>query len=140
MAERGFEFREVTKRFGQQTALSDLSLELPRGRHTALLGPSGCGKTTALRLLAGLEVPSCGEVLLDGKLISDGSGAHLAPHRRRLALVFQDLALWPNLTALENVRLGLSGLRLGRNESRARARCLTGARAGVRGKRRSRQA
>jgi ABC-type Fe3+/spermidine/putrescine transport system ATPase subunit len=122
VGEKGFEFRGVAKRFGQQTALSDLSLQLPPGRHTALLGPSGCGKTTALRLLAGLEVPSAGEVLLDGEVISDARGAHLPPHRRRLTLVFQDLALWPNLTAIENVRLGLSGLRLGRKESMSRAR------------------
>ena len=122
MAEQGFEFRGVTKRFGQQTAVSDLTLQLPPGRHTALLGPSGCGKTTALRLLAGLEIPSSGEVLLDGEVISDPRGVHLPPHRRRLTLVFQDLALWPNLTALENVRLGLSGLRLSRKESVSRAR------------------
>ena len=122
MGERGFEFRAVTKRFGEETAVADLSLHLPPGRHTAILGPSGCGKTTALRLLAGLDRPTSGEVLLDGELISDSRGVHLPPHRRRLTLVFQDLALWPNLTALENVRLGLSGSPLTRQHSKMQAR------------------
>ena len=122
MTERGFEFRAVTKRFGDEVAVSELSLQFPPGRHTAILGPSGCGKTTALRLLAGLEVPSSGEVLMEDEVISDARGVHLPPHRRQLSLVFQDLALWPNLTALENVRLGLSGLRTKRREAVPRAR------------------
>ena len=122
MGDPGFEFRSVTKRYGDRTAVSDLSLALPPGRHTALLGPSGCGKSTALRLLAGLEAPTGGRVLLDGRVISDAERVLVPPHRRRLTLVFQDLALWPNLTALENVRLGLSGLRLGRREAKAQAR------------------
>lgn len=122
MRDEGFEFRNVTKRFADQTAASDLSFNLPPGRHTAILGPSGCGKTTALRLLAGLDAPTAGEVLLDGKVISDSRGVHLPPQRRGLTLVFQDLALWPNLTALENVRLGLSGSRLAKRESKSQAR------------------
>ncbi len=122
MADDGFEFRRVTKRFGDQTAVTDLSFHLPPGRHTAILGPSGCGKTTALRLLAGLDAPTTGEVLLDGEVISDSRGVHLPPHRRRLTLVFQDLALWPNLTVLENVRLGLSGSGLDKRESKSQAR------------------
>ncbi len=122
MPDKGFHFRGVTKRFGDQTAVSDLSFHLPPGRHTALLGPSGCGKTTVLRLLAGLETPSDGEVVLNDDVISDARGVHLPPHRRRLTLVFQDLALWPNLTALENVRLGLSGLHLPKKDAMSQAR------------------
>lgn len=122
MREDGFEFRAVTKRFGDVTAVSGLSLHLLHGRHTAILGPSGCGKSTVLRLLAGLEAPTSGEVLVDGEVISDSGGVHLPPHRRRLTLVFQDLALWPNLTALGNVRLGLNGSALSRRESKSRAR------------------
>jgi ABC-type Fe3+/spermidine/putrescine transport system ATPase subunit len=120
--DHGFEFRSVTKRYGQQTALSEISFSLPPGRHTALLGPSGCGKSTVLRLLAGLDLPTEGDVLLDGNVVSDRRGVHLLPHRRRLTLVFQDLALWPNLTAVENVRMGLSGLRLCRREAKSQAR------------------
>lgn len=122
MDDNGFEFRSVTKRFGNQIAVLDLSFRLPPGRHTAILGPSGCGKTTALRLLAGLETPTSGEVLLNDKVISDSRGEYLSPHRRKLTLVFQDLALWPNLTAFGNVRLGLSGSRLSRRESKFEAR------------------
>lgn len=122
MVDKGFEFRAVTKRFGDETALANLSVHLPPGRHTAILGPSGCGKTTALRLLAGLDALTTGDVLLDGEVISDSRGVHLPPHRRRLTLVFQDLALWPNLTALENVRLGLSGSGLAKRESKSQAR------------------
>lgn len=67
-------------------------------------------------------MPTTGAVFLDGALISDARGVHLPPHRRRLTLVFQDLALWPNLTAFENVRLGLSGSRLTRPDSKVQAR------------------
>jgi ABC-type Fe3+/spermidine/putrescine transport system ATPase subunit len=122
VADQGFEFRSVTKRFGDRTAVADLSLHLPPGRHTAILGPSGCGKTTALRLLAGLDVPTNGEVVLNGEVISDRRGVHLPPHGRKLTLVFQDLALWPSLSALENVRLGLSGSRVAKGESKSQAR------------------
>ena len=115
-----FEFRRVGKTYGPVTALDDLSFTLNAGTHTAVLGPSGCGKTTALRLLAGLEAPTSGEVLLDGAAVSDRRGVHLPPYRRRLCMVFQDLALWPNLTAAQNVALGLSALRLPRRELRRR--------------------
>jgi len=102
----GFELRTISKQYGKQAILNDISLELPRDRHTALLGPSGCGKSTLLRLLAGLESPDTGEVRLDGTLASAAERIVIAPHQRGIGMVFQDLALWPNLTALENVRLG----------------------------------
>ena len=121
MTARTFEFRQVGKVYGPHAAVEDLSLALRAGTHAALLGPSGCGKSTALRLLAGLEAPTSGEVLLDGTVISDRRGIHLQPHRRHLAMVFQDLALWPNLTAAQNVALGLAGLPLARREARSRA-------------------
>ena len=121
MSVRTFEFRRVGKAYGPHVALDDLSFSLCTRTHAALLGPSGCGKSTALRILAGLEAPDSGEVLLDGTVVSDRRGVHVAPHRRHLRMVFQDLALWPNLNARENVALGLSGLRLSRREARARA-------------------
>lgn len=102
----GFELRAISKRYGKQAILSDISLELPRGQHTAVLGPSGCGKSTLLRLLAGLESPDSGEVRLGGALASTTARIVIAPHQRAIGMVFQDLALWPNLTALDNVRLG----------------------------------
>mgnify|MGYP001296968491 CR=1 FL=1 len=106
MTEDGFELSAISKNYGRQAILNDISLDLPRGRHTALLGPSGCGKSTILRLLAGLEPPDAGEVRLRGAIASAAKRIVIAPHARGIGMVFQDLALWPNLTALDNVRLG----------------------------------
>jgi len=117
-----FEFRSVSRLYGGQAALTDVSFVVSAGEPTTLLGPSGCGKTTALRLLAGLEAPTAGEVLLDGKVVSTADRVLLPPHRRGVAMVFQDLALWPNLSVLGNVLLGLAGASLSRDAARARAR------------------
>ena len=122
MSETAIALHALERRFGDVAAVDGVDLEVAQGAFLVLLGPSGCGKTTALRLLAGLDAPTTGEVLLDGEVISDSRGVHLPPHRRRLTLVFQDLALWPNLTALENVRLGLSGSGLAKRESKSQAR------------------
>jgi iron(III) transport system ATP-binding protein len=116
-----FEFRSVSKSYDGGPALADVSFCVAGGEHTALLGPSGCGKTTALRLLAGLETPSAGQVFLDGKLVSEPDRILTPPHLRGVAMVFQDLALWPNLSVLGNVLLGLSGAGLSRREARERA-------------------
>jgi ABC-type Fe3+/spermidine/putrescine transport system ATPase subunit len=117
----GFELRSVCKSFGTKRVLNDVSLSLPDGQHTTLIGASGCGKSTLLRLLAGLESPDAGEILLDGRVISTANDIFVPPHQRGVSMVFQDLALWPNLTALENVILGLAGLRLTRTEARSQA-------------------
>lgn len=116
-----YEFRNVSKTYRGHTALRDVSCSFTAGEHTAILGPSGGGKTTALRLLAGLDVPTAGQVLLNNSVVSMPGRIVLPPHRRGLAMVFQDLALWPNLTVLGNVLLGLSGAALGRAEARRRA-------------------
>lgn len=121
MSSAGFELRHVTRRYGKQAALEDVTLSLPPRVHTAIIGPSGCGKTTALRLLAGLDLPTSGEVLLDGAVVSSPNEIVIAPHERRLSMVFQDLALWPNLTLLDNVVLGLAGQHLPRADTRGRA-------------------
>ncbi len=115
------ELKNLTKSYGSTEVFHQLSLEIPHAQHFALLGPSGCGKSTLLRLMAGLESPSAGEVWLDGSLASTPAGIKLAPHKRQFAMVFQDLALWPNLTALENVELGLAGAGLNRAGRRERA-------------------
>ena len=117
-----FELQAVHRSYGNEAALTDVSLTLVRGRHTACVGPSGGGKSTLLRLLAGLDAPSAGSVLLDGKTASEPGRILVPPHRRRLGMVFQDLALWPNLSVLDNVRLGLTGGGLSRKESTDRAR------------------
>ena len=116
-----FQFCSVSKVYDGHSALSEVSFTVNAGEHTAILGSSGCGKTTALRLLAGLEAPSHGQVLLDGKVISEPNRVLMPPFLRGIAMVFQDLALWPNLTVMGNVLLGLSGAKLARREARARA-------------------
>jgi ABC-type Fe3+/spermidine/putrescine transport system ATPase subunit len=116
------ELRAVTKGYGGTLALRRVSFAVPVGEHTSLLGPSGSGKSTLLRLVAGLETPDEGEVWMGGALVSAAGRVNLPPHRRGIAMVFQDLALWPNLSVLDNVLLGLSGARLSRTVRTNRAR------------------
>lgn len=90
-------------------AVDAVSLELAPSARLAVLGPSGCGKTTLLRLIAGLEVPDAGEVLIRGRVVSRPGWA-LQPGRRGLGFVFQEPALWPHMTVAGNVLFGLHGL------------------------------
>jgi len=92
----------VTKRFGDVTAVDDLSLEIERGAFFSLLGPSGCGKTTSLRMIGGFEEPTLGTVYLGGTDVTD-----LPPYRRNVNTVFQSYALFPHLDVFENVAFGL---------------------------------
>ena len=93
---------DVTKRFGDFVAVDAIDLDVPQGSFFALLGPSGCGKTTTLRMVAGLEDPSLGRILLGEDDIT-----HLRPYRRPVNTVFQSYALFPHLTIFENVAFGL---------------------------------
>ena len=97
----------VTKRFGPETAVKELSLSVHDGELLTLLGPSGCGKTTTLRMLAGLERPDGGEVRLNGRVIADGDDQFRKPEHRDVGIVFQNFALFPHLTVAENVAFGL---------------------------------
>ncbi len=98
----------------------DLSIDVPaRGVH-AVLGPSGCGKTTLLRLIAGLERPRAGTIEVGGECVA-GEGVFVAAARRRVAVVFQDYALFPTMTALANIRLALRHHPRGERTERARA-------------------
>lgn len=96
------ELRGVSKFFGNVEAARDLDLIIAPGEFLSFLGPSGCGKTTALRMLAGFETPTSGEVLIDGQVINE-----LEPYRRPVNMVFQSYALFPHLTAAENIGYGL---------------------------------
>ena len=101
------ELDEVTKLFGPECAVDELSLSVRDGELLTLLGPSGCGKTTTLRMLAGLERPDGGEVRLNDRVIADGDGTFRKPEHRDVGIVFQDFALFPHLTVAENVAFGL---------------------------------
>jgi sulfate transport system ATP-binding protein len=96
------EVRNIDKRFGDFVALNKVSLDFPAGELTALLGPSGCGKTTLLRIIAGLEHPDSGQVLLDGE---DASTRHV--RERQVGFVFQHYALFKHMSVFENVAFGL---------------------------------
>ena len=87
------EFRNITKRFGNFTAVDNASLEIQKGEIFSLLGPSGCGKTTLLRMCAGFEMPTEGRIILNGEDITD-----LPPNERRVNTIFQSYALFPHLT------------------------------------------
>ncbi len=96
------ELRALSKHFPTHRALDGISLQLNRGEFYSLIGPSGCGKTTTLRLIAGLEAPTSGDILLDGASI-----LHLKPYQRDVSTVFQNYALFPHLTVAQNVAFGL---------------------------------
>jgi ABC-type sugar transport system ATPase subunit len=96
------EFKSLGKRFGTQPVLRDIDLRIEEGEFVVLVGPSGCGKTTLLRILAGLESTSSGQVLINGQDMSD-----TLPSERGLAMVFQSYALYPHMTVQENLSFGL---------------------------------
>jgi iron(III) transport system ATP-binding protein len=97
----------VTKRFGAEAAVEDLSLSVEDGELLTFLGPSGCGKTTTLRLIAGLTEPSEGTVSIAGEVVA-GDGTFVAPEDRDVGLVFQDFALFPHLDVAENIGFGIA--------------------------------
>jgi putative spermidine/putrescine transport system ATP-binding protein len=110
------EFRGIRRSYGDTHALAGLDLALRPGELLALLGPSGCGKTTALRLLAGFDRPTAGQVLIDGRDVTD-----VPASRRDTGMVFQAYSLFPTMTAAENVAFGLRIRKVGAAERRRRA-------------------
>jgi iron(III) transport system ATP-binding protein len=109
-------FRAVRKRYGQVVAVEDVSFTIEAGHLVTLLGPSGCGKTTTLRMIAGLEVPTSGTIL-----IGDEDVTKLPAHERDVSMVFQSYALFPHMTVIENVSYGLAGGGLSRAAQREKA-------------------
>ena len=97
---------KVAKRFGDAAAVDDVSLDIAEGEFVALLGASGCGKTTLLRMIAGFETLSAGEISFGNKLMA-ADGTHVPPEKRNVAIVFQSYALWPHMTVAENVGYAL---------------------------------
>ena len=100
------EFRSVTKRYGTVAAVTEVDLNVPKGKFLALLGPSGCGKTTCLRMIGGFEKPTGGSVLIDGQEMND-----VPPYRRPVNMVFQHYALFPHFNVEQNVAYGLRQVR-----------------------------
>ena len=115
----GIEFRQVSKRYGGADSLlvvQGIDFVVPRGTLTTILGPSGCGKTTTLRMIAGLEAPSGGQILIDGQDVT-----HLGPAERNVSMVFQSYALFPHMNVLDNVRYGLDVSGVKREQAQTRA-------------------
>ncbi|MBU4234468.1 MAG: ATP-binding cassette domain-containing protein [Proteobacteria bacterium] len=94
--------KKISKYFGTYAALRHFSLDLKAGQKCCLVGKTGSGKTTLLRLIAGLEQPDAGEIIIDGRLASSRS-AMVPPHQRQIGMVFQNLAIWPHLTAVRHL-------------------------------------
>jgi multiple sugar transport system ATP-binding protein len=113
----GIEFRNVTKTFGGACVVDDLSLKVRDGEFIVLLGPSGCGKTTTLRMLAGLESVTSGDIFIDGERVNDVPTQH-----RDLAMVFQSYALYPHMTIAENIGYPLRVRKLDKAERATRVK------------------
>ena len=100
--------QNITKSFGSKKVIDNLTIDMPSGSFTTLLGPSGGGKTTLLRMIAGLEAPGSGRIMLGGKCVfSSDEGISIPPEKRGLGFVFQDFALWPHMKVKDNVAFGL---------------------------------
>src|SRR6185436_3167986 len=111
----GIEFRNVSKHFGGASAVDDLSLEIDDGEFVVLLGPSGCGKTTTLRMLAGLETVTSGDIFINNERVND-----VPTQQRHLAMVFQTYALYPHMSIADNIAYPLRVRKLDRNERKNR--------------------
>ncbi len=105
------ELKNVTKRWGGYYAVEHLDLMIGDNAFVTLLGPSGCGKTTTLRMIAGLETPTEGRITIDDVPVFDSEkGINIPPNKRRVGFLFQNYALWPNMTVYQNISFGLSNI------------------------------
>ena len=102
----------ITKRWGKFYAVEDLNLTIADNSFVTLLGPSGCGKTTTLRMIAGLETPTSGRITIGDQVVFDSAmGINVPANKRRVGFLFQNYALWPNMTVYENISFGLSNVK-----------------------------
>ena len=112
MSKHLIDFIGISKSYDSNLVLDDLNLYIRENEFLTLLGPSGCGKTTTLRMIAGLETPTSGRILIDGVPVYDSEkGINLPPNKRDIGFLFQNYALWPHMTVYENIAFGLEMLK-----------------------------
>ncbi|MEL7568645.1 MAG: ABC transporter ATP-binding protein, partial [Dehalobacterium sp.] len=111
------QFKQVVKRFGDNTVLDHITMDVQKGDLVTLLGPSGCGKSTLLRCLSGLEQVTDGKILLDGVDVT-----HMPASHRNIGMVFQQYSLFPNMTAAQNIAFGLKMQKKREDEIRSRVK------------------
>lgn len=115
--------KNISKYYGQQRVIESLDLEVSSNEFLSLLGPSGCGKTTLIRMIAGLENPSDGDIFIgEEKVFSSASSVSVPPEKRNIGMVFQSYALWPHMTVFENVAFPLRCRKISKPE--VQSRCL----------------
>ncbi len=115
------ELKHVTKRFGKFVAVDDLSMVIDDRSFVTLLGPSGCGKTTTLRMIAGLETPTEGEIIINDQVVfSSEAGVDIPPDKRGVGFLFQNYALWPHMTVFKNISFGLENLKWSKEDVKER--------------------
>ncbi len=117
----GLSIKNVTKTFGEAKALDDVSIDVADGEFLAVLGPSGCGKTTLLRMIAGFETVTGGNIHIGDRQVSSPE-ANTPPERRRVGIVFQNYALWPHMTVSENIGYALKVARVPKAEREERVK------------------
>lgn len=104
--------KNVTKRWGKFVGVDNLNMVIKDCGFVTLLGPSGCGKTTTLRMIAGLETPTSGQIIIDGVTVFDSEkGINISPAKRNVGFLFQNYALWPHMTVYQNIAFGLENLK-----------------------------
>ena len=113
--------KNVTKRWGKFFGVYNLIMTIKDRGFVTLLGPSGCGKTTTLRMIAGLETPTSGQIIIDGMTVFDSEkGINISPAKRNVGFLFQNYALWPHMTVYQNIAFGLENLKWKKEDIKAR--------------------
>ena len=107
----GVRLSRLAKTFDSTVAVDNIDLDIADGSLTTFLGPSGCGKTTTLRMVAGLETPTSGTIMIGNETVH-GNGVHVPPERRRIGMVFQSYAIWPHMNVFDNVAYPLKVRRM----------------------------
>ena len=113
--------KNVTKRWGNFVGVDNLNMVIRDHAFVTLLGPSGCGKTTTLRMIAGLETPTSGEIIIDGVTVFDSErGINITPDKRNVGFLFQNYALWPHMTVYQNIAFGLENMKWKKDDIKKR--------------------